>query len=38
MIPVLDDLLLPIVTSTVEALVPNLASKLEKIHNSAETV
>ena len=38
MIPVLGDLLLPIVTSTVEALVPYLASKLATIHNTAETV
>ena len=32
------DLLLPIVTSIVEALVPNLASKQATIHNTAETV
>ena len=33
----LCNLLLPIVTSTVEALVPNLASKQATIHNTAET-
>ena len=37
-VPLLGDLLLPIVTSIVEALVPNLASKQATIHNTAETV
>ena len=38
MIPILGDLLLPIVASIVEALVPNLASKQATIRNTAETV
>ena len=37
-VALLGDLLLPIVTSIVEALVPNLASKQATIHNTAETV
>lgn len=38
MVPLLGDLLLPIVTNIVEALGPNLASKQATIHNTAETV
>ena len=38
MVPLLGDLLLPIVTNIIEALVPNLASKQTTIHNTAETV
>ena len=38
MVALLGDLLLPIVTSMVEALVPILASKQVTIHNTAETV
>ena len=37
-VTLLSDLLLPILTSIVEALVPNLASKQATIHNTAETV
>ena len=38
MAPLLGDLLLLIVTSIMEALVPNLASRQATIHNTAETV
>ena len=37
-VSLVGDLLLPIVTSIVEALVPNLASKQVTIHNTAEIV